>query len=313
MADAGSLTPAELARRAGLEERYVEEALGALAAAGIVEYDADTETFELPEAAAHCLTEDASPYFMAGWAQALPLMMRAIPHVADAMRNGGGVDFRIYGVDLVEAIDRMNGPAVSALLTRKWLPVMPDVVERLDRGIAVADVGCGSGAAVVAVAKAFPASEIVGFDIDEASVERARARAESENLTNARFERVAAESMGSEGPFGLIMSFDVIHDMADPVASLRGILASLDVNGTYLMVEPNAGADLAQNLNPLGATFYSISVLHCLPVSLAHGDVGLGTAWGPARAEQLAEEAGFGRFERLPIDNPTNAFYRLGP
>jgi len=106
-------------------------------------------------------------------------------------------------------------------------------------------------------------------------------------------------------------TFDVIHDLADPLSALQVIRSSLEPGGTDLMVEPNAGPTVADNLNPIGATFYAMSVLHCLPISLAHGDAGLGAAWGPVRAEQLARLAGFVRFDRLPIDNPTNAFYRL--
>ena len=307
MALSGPATADELASAAGLEPRYVEEALAALAAAEMAIYTEADGTFALSEAAAHCLTDSTSPYYLAGWPQVMVSMMSAAPDVATAMQEGGGVDVSVYGGDL----DRMNGPAVTALLTSRWLPVMDDVVRRLETGGRVADVGCGGGAAAVAIAKAFPTADVYGFDIDEESIGRARQLATSEGV-QVTFSQVGAEEMPIEPPFDFILRFDVIHDMGDPLGGMRGIRAALADEGAFLMVEPNAGPALKDNLNPLGSLFYSISLLHCLPVSLSNGSVGLGTAWGPVRAEELAAEAGFGSFERLPIENATNAFYRLG-
>ena len=299
---------ADLARRSGLEERYVTEALSALAAAGLVEYLADRDEFALTEEGAVCLTDSSSPYYLAGWPSALLAMLSEVPHVAQAMRDGGGVDPQQYRDELVGALDRINGPAIAALLVRKWLPTLPDVVEHLERGAEVADIGCGSGAASVAIAKGFPSSHVVGFDIDERALRRARSK--GEGLDNVEFRHVAIADLPAG--FDFVVSFDVIHDLPKPLESLQAVRRSLNPDGTFLMVEPNAAATLSDNLNPVGATFYAISLLYCLPVSLFGGSTGLGTAWGPVRARELAAEAGFSRFEHLPIDNPTNAFYRLG-
>ncbi len=311
LAERGPSTAHAVAEAAGLHQRYVEEALAALAAGGLLEYDPDAETFTMSEAAAVCLTDDTSPYYIAGWTQAFPALMAHVPRVAEAFERGGGISYADFGEDIVAGIDRMNSPAISTLLTAKWLPKLPDVVANLETGVAVADVGCGSGAAALELAREFPASSVVGYDIDEASIVRARQRASDAGLDNVRFVQAAAEALPTDPGFDFIMSLDVVHDMADPHAGLHGIHNALTDNGVYLMVEPNAGPHLEDNLHPIGAMQYAISTLHCLPVSLAHGHIGLGTAWGPLKAEDLCRSVGFSGFVRLDIDNPMNAFYRV--
>lgn len=304
-------TLAEVADYTGFDARYLEEILATLSSAGIVEYDAEACTFRLPEEHAVCLADETSPYCLAGWTQMVPALYGAIPGVARACREGGGVPFTDFGPDMVEGIARANGPGTRILLTRKWLPVMKDVVERLDQGIRVADVGCGSGEAALTMARAYPASTIVGFDIDVHSVERARAAATEAGLENVHFERAGGDALPAEPGFDLVTTFDVIHDLVDPIAVLKHIRGCLRAGGTYLMVEPVAGDDLADNLSPAGALTYAMSTLHCMTQSLAHGGAGLGAAWGPRKAEEHCREAGFSAFERLEVDNPFNAFYRV--
>jgi SAM-dependent methyltransferase len=309
----GPMTLEEIVDRTGLQERYVRELLSALAAADIVLYDPSRETFELPDEHAACLADERSPYFLAGWTQVIPAMLRALPGVARAAREGGGVSHAEFGEEMVEGVARSNGPGTQILLTRKWLPPMPQVVEALERGIRAADIGCGAGAAAITLARAFPNSTVVGYDVDLRSIDRARESAERAKLSNLSFERVAAESIPTEPSFDFVMSFDTIHDMVDPRAALRRIREALHPEGTYLMVEPAAGDTLQDNLNPGGALLYAMSSLHCMTVSLAHGGEGLGAAWGPRRAEELCREGGFTRFRRLDIQNPFNAFYEARP
>lgn len=313
LAGQGPLAEAEIVERTGLQERYVREVLRALAAGEILRYDAERETFELSAEGAACLADEQSPYFLGAWPQALRLLLRAAPDVARACQEGGGVSFTAFGPEWVEALDRTNSPGMRILLTRKWLPAMPDVVKRLEEGARVADVGCGSGTAVLTLARTYPASKIVGYDLDATSIARARAAAEAQRLENVGFERVAAESIPTDPPFDLVTAFDVIHDLGRPRDALFRIREALAAEGTLLMVEPAAGDTLQENLHAGGALFYSMSTLHCMTVSLADGGEGLGTAYGPRRAEALCREAGFGRFRRLPIQNPFNAFYEVRP
>jgi SAM-dependent methyltransferase len=311
MAGKGPLRHADVVRESGLDARYLTEILATLAAAEIVDYDAEAETFNLPEEHAACLADESSPYFLAGWSQIIPSLHGAVPGVARACREGGGVPFSEFGSDMVDGIARSNGPGTRILLARKWLTSMPDLVSRLEAGIRVADIGCGSGAAVLTMARAYPASEVRGYDVDPLSVERARASAAQEGLENAHFEVCDAESIPTDPGFDLITTFDVIHDLARPRPVLAHFRAALRPDGTFLMVEPAVADRLEDNLGMGGALTYAMSTLHCMTQSLAHGGEGLGAAWGAAQAEALCREAGFERFERLDVPNPFNAFYRV--
>ena len=306
----GSGTAEEIADGARLDVRYVTEILSGLAAAQVVEYDPETKEFTLPPEHALFISSDASPYFMGGWFDMLPSVMSQIEGVASATMHGGGVGFEEYGRTIIRGIDRGNAPSQRVFLTSKWLPAIPGLVERLENGIRVADVGCGSGTAAILMAQAYPDSQIVGYDVSGDSVAVARSR--SEEIANLEFHGYTVEDIPVDPGFDLITSFDVIHDLADPMTGMERIREALRPGGVYLMMEPNASSHLEKNLNDRGALLYGISALHCMTQSLAHDGAGLGAAWGEERAREFSEEAGFGSFERLDkIANRFSAFYLL--
>lgn len=301
-------TAAEIASGAGLDERYTLEILSGLAAAGVVEHERGR--FSLPPEHALFVSDESSPYFMGGWMDMVPAAYEVIDRVAEAARHGGGVAFDEFGEEMLRGLDRANGPSQKVLLTRKWLPAVSGLVERLEAGIDVADVGCGTGTAVITMAEAFPGSRFQGFDVSEASLDVARERAAE--LGNVSFARVPADEI-PDG-FDLITTFDVIHDLADPSAALRRIREALRPDGAYLMMEPNMSSDLDENAHDIGVINYGISLLHCMTQSLAIGGVGLGAGWGRQRAEEMTREAGFSTFEPLEdITNRFSAFYTLRP
>lgn len=304
-------TAGEIAAGARLNERYVLEIMSGLAAAGVVEYSPDDETFTLPAEHALFFTSELSPYFMGGWLDMVPSMFGQIEAIATATIHGGGVAFDEFG-DIVQGLDRGNGPAQRVFLTSRWLPAVPGLVERLEQGIHVADVGCGAGTAAMIMAQAYPNSTVTGFDVSAESVALARGR--SEQVPNVDFQQYSAEEIPAEPGFGLITTFDVIHDLVDPLAGMRQIRSALTVDGVHLMMEPNASSDLEENISDRGALLYGVSALHCMTQSLAHGGAGLGAAWGARAAEELAEEAGFSSFQPLDeIANSFSAFYLLRP
>jgi SAM-dependent methyltransferase len=308
----GSGTVEEAAEGAGLESRYVREILSGLAAAGAVEYDPDGAVFALPPEHALFLADESSPYFMGGWFDMVPSAIGQIDGVAHATRNGGGVGFEAFGDAMIRGIDRGNSPSQKVFLVDRWLPAVPGLIDQLESGIRVADVGCGSGTAAILMAKAFPRSEVTGFDVSEESLIVARGRAESTD--NVTFENSAADSIPLDPAFHLITTFDVVHDLVDPLAALTRIREALAVGGRYLMMEPNTSSRLENNLNDRGALLYGISALHCMTQTLAAGGEGLGAAWGWELAEDYARRAGFSSFERLEdIENKFSAFYLLGP
>jgi SAM-dependent methyltransferase len=300
----------EISTGSGLDRRYLEEILSGLTAAGVLELSEGV--FTLPPEHALFLADETSPYFMGGWMDMLPAVIGQIDGIAEATRTGGGVRFEDFGPGMIRGLDRGNSPSQRVFLTRKWLPAVPGLVDRLNAGSRVADVGCGSGTAVIEIAGAYPNSDVYGFDLSDRSLELARAR--SSHLPNAHFEKSGVEEIPVEPGFDLITSFDVIHDLTDPLAAMRRIRSALSPDGLYLMMEPAASSDLEGNLTPRGALLYGISTLHCMTQSLARGGAGLGAAWGTARATDMAGEAGFRSFDQLEeISNSFSSFYLLQP
>lgn len=298
----------EIADEAQLDPRYTKEILSGLVAAGVIDYTPAEQTFALSDEHAAVISDDTSPYSMAGWLDMLPAALDHTDEIATAAVDGGGVPFAAFGERMVTGIDRASTPSMTILLTRRWLPTMPDVVDRLTAGGRVADIGCGSGSAVRAMAHAYPDASVVGFDIDPRSIERANA---SVPPPNASFVVGGAHTMADSGPFDLVTSFDVIHDLSDPLGVLQEVRRSMADGGVFLMMEPRISAHLEENLNDRAALLYGISTFHCMTQSLAGSGAGLGAAWGPVAAEDMCRTAGFTSFEELPIENPFSAFFRV--
>lgn len=306
----GKGSAADIAVDAGLNERYVEEICSGLAAAGVLEHD--RSVFILPPEHAVFLADELSPYFMGGWLDMLPAMIGQIDGVALATVEGGGVAFEEFGDGLVRGLDRANRPSQRILLSRKWLPAVPGLIDRLDRGIRVADVGCGSGTVAIEIATGYPESQVVGFDVSDSLLHLASERASV--VPNVDFELRSVEEIPITPGFDLITTFDVIHDLFDPMAGLSRIRNALAPGGQYLMMEPNASSSLDDNLHDGGALLYGTSAMFCMTQSLAAGGAGMGAAWGRERAEEMATRAGFTDFEHLEtIDNRFSSFYLLTP
>ena len=314
MAGAGPIGAEALAERSGVRLRYAQEWLAAMAGAGYVEYDAVGDLFTLPDEHAQFLTDPGSEYYLGGLYGSLPGLMAIVPKLSEAFRSGSGIAFADYGAGLPRALEVMNRPVYEARLVKSWLPALPAVMARLQAGGRALDVGCGTGIVPLTLAKAFPTATVAGLDLDAPSIDIARGYARDAGLDGrVSFMAQRLEALSPEPGWDLISTFDVMHDLPDPVGAMQHIRAALADGGTYLMVEPKVGDDLESNLaNPFARMFYGISCLHCVPQSLAQGGPGLGACWGEKRARALAAQAGFTRFERLPIKTAGLAFYALG-
>jgi SAM-dependent methyltransferase len=290
----GPATSAELAARADLQERYVREWLGAMATGGILEHDPATGTFRLPAEHAACLTGGGSAN-LAPLSRLDTHLAKHVDAVARAFREGGGVPYAAFRPEFTDVMDALGRGVFDELLVEAYLPLVPGLGERLAAGARVADVGCGTGHAIVLLAGAYPASTFVGYDLAADAIARARSEAGAAGLANARFEVRDAASLTVTEPFDVVFVFDAIHDQAAPGTVLERIHAALAPGGTFVMVEPRAASDVAGNLgNPLAPMLYSVSTLHCMTVSLASGGAGLGAAWGERLARSMLAEAGFG-------------------
>jgi len=314
LAQEGPATSDELAERAGVEERYVREWLHGLRAAGYLEYDRDTGRFALPPEHAQALAVEGGPMFLCGGYQELQGAVGVLDRVTEAFRAGGGVPQEAYGADLWDGMRRFTSGWFDNLLLQQWIPAIPGLRERLESGADFADVGCGAGAAVIKLAKAFPASRFTGYDAFEGQLARARAAADHAGVADrVRFEALDAAA-GLPARHDVISTFDVVHDAIDPLGLLRAIRTALPDDGLYLLLDINCADRHEDNDGPLAAIFYGFSLLYCMPTSLAHGGAGLGTCGlPPGTARRLCEQAGFSHVRPLPLENPFNVLYEVRP
>lgn len=311
MMNAGPLTVAQLAEKSQLNERYVREWLGAMAAAHYVEYDPKAETYLLTPEYAAALADEDSPFFIASYFQMAQAAVTVAPKVAAAFKTGGGVTQAEYPQSFFEAAERNSRTRYQHKLLRKWIPAMPQVVESLKAGGHGADVGCGGGRAAIMIATAFPQARMTGYDVHGESIERARRNAQDAGVADRVTFEVANGSQLPERSFDFVSTFDVVHDSVDPVGLMSGIRRALKPDGTYLVQEVNVSNQVGENLRPMGKMVYSVSTLYCMTTSLAHGGAGIGVAMGEPKARELANSAGFSRFTRLPISDDFAVLYEL--
>lgn len=310
MASLPPATSERIARAADLNERYVREWLGAMVTGGIIDYDPVAETYFLPGEHAAFLTRAASPNNLAVATQFIPLLGAVEAEILHAFKHGGGVPYSSYPTFHRVMAEESNQTVVSALID-SILPIAPGIVDALREGIDALDVGCGSGRAVLLLASEFPQSRFAGYDFSEEAIAAARAAAERLGLANARFEVRDLAEMNEPGRYRLITAFDAIHDQAQPRRVLKAIAEALSPDGIFLMQDIRASSHVHQNLDhPMGAFTYTVSCLHCMTVSLAHGGEGLGAAWGEEKALELLAEAGFPRVavRQLPHDIINNYY-----
>ena len=304
---AGPTSADELAERTGCNHRLVREWLDGQSAAGLVVCDADADTYSLPAEHAMALAEDNSPVFVARAMNAFGSMFMDIEKIKAAFSGDGALSWGDHHPCLFSGTEWFFRTGYRAHLATEWIPALDGVAEKLNAGARVADVGCGHGASVVAMAEAFPAATFTGIDFHEPSVSTARERAAEAGIADrATFE--TATATGYDGEYDLICFFDCLHDMGDPVGAARHALEHLAPGGTVLLVEPFAIAGRGDNLsqNPMAALLYTASATICVPNSLSQDvGLGLGAQAGEARLREVFEEAGYSHFRRA-AETPQN-------
>jgi len=308
----GPMTAAELAVRTRTQERLVREWLSAQAAAGYIEYDEGADRFYLNSEQELVFADEDSPAFMAGAFEVLASLWIDEEKVSQAFRSGKGVGWHEHCACLFRGTERFFRPGYNANLIDSWLPALDGVVEKLERGIEVADVGCGHGASTVLMARAFPRSSFVGFDYHAPSIDQARQAAEEGGVRgNTRFEVASAKSY--PGAYDFVTFFDCLHDMGDPAGASAHVHRSLKPDGTWMIVEPFAHDRLSDNLNPVGRVYYAASTFLCTPASLSQEvGLGLGAQAGEARLREVVTDSGFTRFRRA-AETPFNIVLEARP
>ena len=284
---------AQIAQAAGLQERYVREWLGAMVTGRIVDYDPKTDTYYLPPEHAASLTRAATPNNMAMFMQYIPLLGAVEDGVVRSFREGGGVPYAAFP-RFQHVMAEESSQTVGAALVDAILPLAPGLIDALQEGIDVLDVGCGRGYALTIMAQTFPQSRFTGYDFSKEGVAAGKAHAAELGLDNIQFVYKDVSLMEEHGHFGLITAFDAIHDQAKPRVVLKKIAQALRTDGVFLMQDIGASSYVHKNMaHPMGPILYTISCMHCMTVSLALGGEGLGAMWGEEQAQQLLNEAGF--------------------
>lgn len=305
----GTLPPAtseEIAARAGLNERYVREWLGAMVTAGVVEFEAAAARFVLPAEHAAFLTRAATADNLAVFAQYVAVLGSVEDDIVECFRKGGGVPYaRFPRFHDVMAEDSTQ--TVLSALESHILPLVPGLTDRLAAGIRVLDLGCGRGRILHRLAELYPNSRFHGVDLSPEAVEYARGRAAGRGLRNLEF--VAADvsdfdETAEPEDFDLITTFDAVHDQARPLGVLQGIHRALKPDGVYLMQDIRASSQVHNNIDhPIGTFLYTISCMHCMTVSLAQGGEGLGAMWGEEKTHEYLRRAGFRSIETRRLDH----------
>jgi SAM-dependent methyltransferase len=309
----GPVTVAELAAEAGVNQRYLREWLSHQAASNYVSYDPATEKFTLPPEQAMVFAVDDSPVSMIGAFDVMAAMLENGEKVKPAFKTGSGVPWSEQASCLFCATARFFRPGYHNNLVSNWLPALDGVIEKLQRGARVADVGCGHGWSTVLMAKAFPNSQFIGYDFHPSSIGHAVAHAQEHGVTaNTRFQVATAKNY-PEKDFDLVTFFDCLHDMGDPAGASAHVRQSLKPDGAWMIVEPMAGDRLEDNLNPVGRIYYAASTVGCVATSLAQ-EVGaaLGAQAGEARLREVITAGGF-RAVRRAAETPFNMILEARP
>ncbi|NCT89874.1 methyltransferase domain-containing protein [Cellulomonas sp. APG4] len=319
LAEAGPLSSAELAGMTGTAERYAREWLEHQAASGYLEVldtaaHHSSRRFRLRAGAADVLLDVDSLSYTAPLARLVAASGRVIDSLVEAYRTGGGVGWSELGADAREAQSAMNRPLFLHRLTQEILPGVPELHARLAAGAHVADIGCGEGWSAIGLALGYPQVTVDGFDIDGPSVDAARRHATASGVADrVRFATVDAASRGEDGArYDVVMAYECVHDMGDPVAVLRAMRGMVAPDGYVLVVDERAQEDFTAPADPVERLFYGYSLICCLPDGLSHENgVGTGTVMRPDVLAGYATRAGFARVEVLPVEHEAFRFYRL--
>ena len=289
-------TSEEIAARAGLNERYVREWLGAMTTGGVVSFDSATRRFSLPSEHAAFLTRAAAADNMAVFAQYIGVLGSVEDDIVECFKKGGGVPYERFP-RFHEVMAEDSGQSVLSSLESHILPIVPGLTDRLARGIRVLDLGCGQGRIVNRLAAMYPQSTFVGMDLSAEAIGSAKDDAARNGHTNCEFVAVDLSSFdewAEPASFDLVTTFDAVHDQAKPLNVLRGIQRTLKPDGTYLMQDVSGTSHVEKDVaHPIGTFLYTVSCMHCMTVSLAQAGEGLGAMWGEEKTREYLQRAGF--------------------
>ncbi|MGB3211076.1 MAG: class I SAM-dependent methyltransferase [Desulforhopalus sp.] len=309
------MTSNALAKRAGLHERYVREWLNTLVVSKVIDYQPESKTYSLPDEHAAYLTRRSTEGNFSVFAQYIPMMGIVEDDIVDCFKNGGGVPYEKFP-RFHEIMAEDSAQTVLSALQDHILSLVPGLTGKLEAGIKVLDVGCGSGRALNLMAGLYPKSSFIGMDLSKEAIDYAKQEAEEKHLPNVRFiakDVTHFDQESGDEQFDLITTFDAVHDQAKPLNVLKGIYKALKDDGVYIMQDIHSSSEVENNLDlPIGPLLYSISTTHCMAVSLAQDGDGLGTMWGQEKARELLSRAGFSQISIHQLEHDfQNDYYMI--
>jgi ubiquinone/menaquinone biosynthesis C-methylase UbiE len=316
LAETGPITSEELAAHTGLHERWLREWLHQQACVGMIAYGGNGRFHLTPEAIVVLADEDHLA-FAGGGLTAVIALTEIAPKLQDSFQTGVGLPYDALGINGTLAMERMGNPWFRQQLVQEGLPELDGVVAKLEAGAMVADVGCGSGLSTIIMAQAFPQSQFHGYDTSQHALNRALHRAEELGVTNVHWHNPDEEPLPDDGRYDLITTFDVVHDTTDPAGLIAAISRAIKADGTWYLSDINSKPTFEENLadNPAAGLTYAYSVLLCMSAGLSEPNgVGMGTlGFHEEMARQMTAEAGFSRFKKLKMEDPTNSYYEVRP
>ena len=316
LAEVDSFDSHELAAETGLSERWVREWLHQQGAAAVLEHRGDGR-FALSAEAVAVLANESHPAFGAGCFSHFPQTMQLAEKLPEAFQTGLGLPYDALGPEGAVGVERGFAPWFRALLVPMALPRVPGLVEKLDAGLVAADVGCGTGVAMIEMARAFPNSEFHGYEISQRAIERGRANAAEATISNVTFHDAREEPIPDDGRYDFVTTFDCLHDMTDPAGVVGRIRRAIRPDGVWLIADIKCYASYEENVanNPMAAMMYGTSVMTCMSSALSEpGGAGLGTLGLHAGLlGEMVEAAGFRHFDEQDLGHPVNAFYLVRP
>ncbi len=313
MAGAGNITSSWLSQKTNTDERYVREWLNNQTAGGYIVYNQETNKYLLPDEYIPVLADEESPFFLIPALEVAASLWLDEDKILDIFSSGDGLEWGEHHHRLSCGSESLFRPGYKTFLIDQWISAVGGLANKLNVGAKVADVGCGHGVSTILMSQGFPNSKIVGFDIHEASITTAKSRAiDASANDNIEFKVASAKNYQDKG-FDLICFMDCLHDMGDPVGAAKHARAALNDDGVVLLVEPAAGDEVNDNLNPVGRLYYGVSTVICTPCSKSQ-EVGtaLGAQAGQKRLSEVMIEAGFSSVERV-AETPFNIILAARP
>lgn len=318
LADSPGLTSTELANQTGTAERYAREWLEQQAVTGFLlavdptdKADPKERRFALPAEYVEPLTDVLSPHYVLPLARMVAGLGKQLDAVSQAYRDGGGVSWVDFGSDVREAQAAANRPMFLGALGQDYLPSIPDVDAALRRGGRVADIGCGHGWSSIGIAQAYAQVSVDGYDLDGPSIEAARRNADAAGVADrVRFHDVDAANVS--GTYDLVVAFECVHDLPDPVSVLAAMRRLAGDKGVVLVMDERVAETFTAPGSDVDRLMYGYSLMCCLPDAMSHQpSAATGTVMRPSTLDTYARKAGFTRTEILDIDDDFFRFYRL--